>query len=152
MIVSGEAWRLFKETHPERDFSDFWLEVSLKFSMNYFDLSSFFLLREDYSPTDVASSSSKILKTEPLSPITTGLDFTYASDVVEKNSRDLGHILELSYSKMWIPNVIVIIPYRNFYATTAIKTFFLRKNVTLPHLAVLHEKISRQIEDVRDLS
>jgi hypothetical protein len=53
---------------------------------------------------------------------------------------------------MWIPNVIVIIPYRNFYATTAIKTFFLRKNVTLPHLAVLHEKISRQIEDVRDLS
>jgi hypothetical protein len=100
----------------------------------------------------VASSSSKILKTEPLSPITTGLDFTYASDVVEKNSRDLGHILELSYSKMWIPNVIVIIPYRNFYATTAIKTFFLRKNVTLPHLAVLHEKISRQIEDVRDLS
>jgi hypothetical protein len=43
MIVSGEAWRLLKETHPERDFSDFWLEVSLKFSINCFDLSSFFL-------------------------------------------------------------------------------------------------------------
>jgi hypothetical protein len=97
MIVSGEAWRLFKETHPERDFSDFWLEVSLKFSMNHFDLSSFFLLREDYSPIVAASSSSKVLKTEPLSPITTGLDFAYTSDVVENNSRDPGHIVELSY-------------------------------------------------------
>jgi hypothetical protein len=34
MVISGEAWRQFKETHPERDFSDFWLEVSLKFSMD----------------------------------------------------------------------------------------------------------------------
>jgi hypothetical protein len=97
MIVSGEAWRLFKETHPERDFSDFWLEVSLKFSMNFFDLSSFFFLRVDYNPTVAASSSLKVLKTEPLSPITTGLDFAYASDVVENNSRDPGHIVELSY-------------------------------------------------------
>jgi hypothetical protein len=38
MVVSGEAWRLFKETHPERDFSDFWLEVSLNFLINSFDL------------------------------------------------------------------------------------------------------------------
>jgi hypothetical protein len=97
MIVSGEAWRLFKETHPERDFSDFWLEVSLKFLMNCFDLSSFFLLREDYNPATVASSSRKVLKMEPLSPITTGLDFAYAGDVVENNSRDPGHIVELSY-------------------------------------------------------
>jgi hypothetical protein len=96
MVVSGEAWRLLKETHPEQDFSDFWLEVSLKFSMNYFDLSSFFLLHEDYNPSVTASSSSKVLKTEPLSPITTGLDFAYASDVPEDNSRDLGHIVELS--------------------------------------------------------
>jgi hypothetical protein len=66
---------------PERDFSDFLLEASLKFSMNCFNLSSFFLLREDYSPTAAASSSSKVLKTEPLSPIATGLDFAYASDV-----------------------------------------------------------------------
>jgi hypothetical protein len=65
MVVIGEAWRLFKETHPDRDFSDFWFEVSLKFSMNYFDLSSFFLLCEDYSPAAVASSSSKVLMTEP---------------------------------------------------------------------------------------
>jgi hypothetical protein len=42
MFFSGEAWRLFKEAHPEQDFSDFWLEVSLKFSMDCFDLSSFF--------------------------------------------------------------------------------------------------------------
>jgi hypothetical protein len=81
VIVSGEAWRLLKETHPECNFSDFWLEVSLKFSMNYFDLSSFFLLREDESSTTANSSSLKILKTEPLSPITTGLDFAYTSDV-----------------------------------------------------------------------
>jgi hypothetical protein len=37
------------------------------------------------------------LKTEPLSPITTGLDFAYASDVAENNSRDPGHIVELLY-------------------------------------------------------
>jgi hypothetical protein len=65
--------------------------------MNCFDLSSLFLLREDYSPTVAASSSSEVLKTEPLSPITTGLDFAYASDVAENNSRDPGHIVELSY-------------------------------------------------------
>jgi hypothetical protein len=97
MIISGEAWRMFKETHPEQDFSDFWLEVSIKFLMNCFDLSTFFLLREDYSPIVSPSSSSKVLNMEPLSPITTGLDFAYASDVAENNSRDPGHIVELSY-------------------------------------------------------
>jgi hypothetical protein len=44
MFVSGEAWLLFKRAHPEQDFSDFWLEASLKFSMGYFHLSSFFLI------------------------------------------------------------------------------------------------------------
>jgi hypothetical protein len=42
MFVSGEAWRLFQEAHPNQDFSDFWLEVSLRFSIGCFDLSSFF--------------------------------------------------------------------------------------------------------------
>jgi hypothetical protein len=88
---------LFKEAHPERDFSDFWLEVSLKFSITCFDLSSFFLLHEDVSPTATNSISSRVLKTEPLSPITTGLDFAYASDVIENNSRDPGHVVELSF-------------------------------------------------------
>jgi hypothetical protein len=97
MIVSGEAWRLFKETHLERDFFHFWFEVSLKFSMDCFDLSSFFLFRKDESPTATNSSSSRILKTEPLSPITTGLDFAYASDIVENNSRGPGHVVELSF-------------------------------------------------------
>jgi hypothetical protein len=86
-----------KKTHPERDFSDFWLEVSLKFSMNCFDLSSFFLLREDEIPTAMNSSSSRVLKMEPLSPITTGLEFAYASDVAENNSRGPGHVVELSF-------------------------------------------------------
>jgi hypothetical protein len=78
-------------------FSDFWLEVSLKFSMNCFDLSSFFLLRDDGSPTVASSSSSRVLKTEPLSPITTGLDFAYATDVAENNIRDPGHVVELPF-------------------------------------------------------
>jgi hypothetical protein len=97
MFVSGEAWHLFKEAHPEKDFSDFWLDVSLKFSINCFDLSLFSLLREDESPIATNSSSSRVLKTEPLSPITTGLDFAYASDVVENNSHDPGHVVELSF-------------------------------------------------------
>jgi hypothetical protein len=97
MFVSGESWRLLKETHPEQDFSDFWLDVSLKFSINCFDLSSFFLLREDESSTATNSSSSRVLKMEPFSPITTGLDFAYASDVAENNSRDPGHVVELSF-------------------------------------------------------
>jgi hypothetical protein len=46
---------------------------------------------------NAASSSSKVMKTEPLFPITNGHDFAYASDVAENNSRDLGHIVELSY-------------------------------------------------------
>jgi hypothetical protein len=37
------------------------------------------------------------VKTEPLSPITTSLDFTYASDVAENSSREPGHIVELSF-------------------------------------------------------
>jgi hypothetical protein len=88
MFVSGEAWRFFKEAHPEQDFSDFWL---------CFDLSSFFLLREDESHIASNSSSSKIVKTEPLSPITTGLDFAYASDIVENNSRKPEYVVELSF-------------------------------------------------------
>jgi hypothetical protein len=97
IFVSGEAWRLFKEAHPEQDFSDFWLEVSLKFLMDCFDLSSFFLLRKDENSTAVNSSSSRHMKTEPLSPITTGLDFAYASDVAENSSREPGHVVELSF-------------------------------------------------------
>jgi hypothetical protein len=46
MFVSGQAWRLFQEAHPNQDFSDFLLEVSLEFSMGCFDLSSFFSLRK----------------------------------------------------------------------------------------------------------
>jgi hypothetical protein len=65
--------------------------------MDCFDLSSFFLLREDESPTATNLSSSKVVKMEPLSPITTGLDFAYASDVVENNSREPRHVVELSF-------------------------------------------------------
>jgi hypothetical protein len=124
MFLSGEAWRLFEEAHPEQDFSDFWLEVSLKFSMNCFDLSSFFLLRDDESPNAANSSSSRILKTEPLSPITTRIDFAYARDVAKNDGGNPGHIVELSFYKLFFPNVIMMILYQIFYATKAIKTFF----------------------------
>jgi hypothetical protein len=97
MLVSGEAWRLFKETRPGRDFSDFWLEVSLHFSINSFNISTFFLLREDDSPAATTPSSQSFVKTEPLSPMIGEHEFAYASDIVESDSRDPGHIVELPY-------------------------------------------------------
>jgi hypothetical protein len=97
MFVSGEAWHLFQEAHPEQDFSDFWLEVLLRFSMGCFDLSSFFLLRKKEGSSAANSSSSKIPKTEHLSPIAGKLDFAYASDIAEDNSCEPGHIVELSF-------------------------------------------------------
>jgi hypothetical protein len=97
MFVSGEAWCLFQEAHPNQDFSDFWLEVLLRFSMGCFDLSSFFFLRKGDSSSAANSSSSRIPKREPLSPITDELDFAYASDIAEDNSSELGHIIELSF-------------------------------------------------------
>jgi hypothetical protein len=97
MFVSVKAWRLFQEAHPEQDFFDFWLEVSLRFSMGCFDLFSFFLLRKKESSSAVNSSSSRIPKTEPLSPIADELDFAYASDIAEDNSHEPGHIVELSF-------------------------------------------------------
>jgi hypothetical protein len=63
--------------------------------MGCFELSLFLLLREDEGPTSTNSRSSKLVKTEPLSPITTGLDFAYASDVAENSSREPGHVVEL---------------------------------------------------------
>jgi hypothetical protein len=97
MFVSGEAWRLFKRAHPELDFSDFWLETSLNFSMGYFDLSSFFLFRKRGRSASSTSRSAKILKTEPLSPLTGASDFAYASDIAENNVCKPGHVVELSF-------------------------------------------------------
>jgi hypothetical protein len=97
MFISGEAWRLFQEAHPEQDYSDFWFEVSLRFSMGCFDLSSFSLLRKKESSSAANSSSSRIPKMEPLSPITDELDFAYASDIAEDTSREPGHVVELSF-------------------------------------------------------
>jgi hypothetical protein len=97
LFVSGEAWRLFQEAHPEQDFYDFWLEVSLRFSMGSFDLSSFFHLRKKESSNVANPSFSRIPKTEPLSPIADELDFAYASDIAEHNSREPGHVVELLF-------------------------------------------------------
>jgi hypothetical protein len=54
--------------------------------MGCFDLFSFFLLRKKDGSSAANSSSSKIPKTEPLSPIAGELDFAYASDIAEYNS------------------------------------------------------------------
>jgi hypothetical protein len=97
MFVSGEARRLFKKAHPEQDFSDFWLETSLKFSMGCFDLFSFFLLCKKESSAPATSCSARISKMEPLSPIADALDFAYASDVAEDDSCEPGHVVELSF-------------------------------------------------------
>jgi hypothetical protein len=88
---------LFKEAYPDQDFCDFWLKASLNFSICSFDLSMFFLLCDGDTPADVASSSSSLVKAEPVSPKTDEYDFAYASDIVENNGRDPGHIVELSF-------------------------------------------------------
>jgi hypothetical protein len=93
-VVSGEAWRLYKEAYPERDFSDFWFEASLDFSIHSFYLSWFFLQREGYVE---ASSPRPLVKTEPLSPDSSDYNFAYASDTAKYKGRDPGHIVELSY-------------------------------------------------------
>jgi hypothetical protein len=86
-----------KKLTPSEIFSDFWLEVSLNFSICGFDLSTFFLLRKGDIRAATASSSFKVVKMEPLSASADGHEFAYASDVVENNSRNPGHIVELSY-------------------------------------------------------
>jgi hypothetical protein len=97
MFVSGEAWHLFKRAHPEQDFSGFWLEASLKFSIGCFDLSSFFLLRKKIRPASSTPLPSKVLKMEPLSPLAEASDFANASDMVENNVCKPGHVVELSF-------------------------------------------------------
>jgi hypothetical protein len=96
-VISGEAWRLFKAAYPERDFSDFWLEACLDFSIRSFELSWFYLQRDGYNLATEASSPRTFVKTEPPSPKTSNYDFAYSSDTAENSGRDPGHIVELSY-------------------------------------------------------
>jgi hypothetical protein len=65
--------------------------------MGCFDLSSFFLLRKKAISSAANSSSLRIPKTKPLSPIADELDFAYASDIADDNSRKPGHIVELLF-------------------------------------------------------
>jgi hypothetical protein len=88
---------LFKQAHPEQDFSDFWLETSLKFSIGCFDLSSFFLLYKKESSAPATWRFTNIPKPDPLSPNANAPDFAYASDVAEDNSCKPGHVVELSF-------------------------------------------------------
>jgi hypothetical protein len=97
MFVSGEAWRLFKQARPEQDFSDFWFEASLKFSIGCLDLTSFFLLRKKSRSASSTPRSTRIPKTEPLSPLAGSSDFAYASDVADNTACKPGHVVELSF-------------------------------------------------------
>jgi hypothetical protein len=96
-VISSEAWQMFKEAYPDRDFFDFWLEASLNFSIRSFELSWFFLQREDCDLAAEALIPRTFVKTEPPSPNTSDYDFAYASDTIENNSRDLVHIVKFSY-------------------------------------------------------
>jgi hypothetical protein len=96
-IVSGEACRLFKESHPGCKLSDFWSYCCQYFSMRSFQLSWFFLYRNCYALATEASSSCNFVKTEPLSPITGDCSFAYASDIAENRGRSPGRIVELPF-------------------------------------------------------
>jgi hypothetical protein len=52
---------------------------------------------DGYAPAATASSSRSFVKTEPLSPKTGDCEFAYASDIIENDGRDPGHIVKLSY-------------------------------------------------------
>jgi hypothetical protein len=86
-----------QESSSEQDFSDFWLESSLKFSMGCFDLAYYFLLCKREGSTSANSSSTKIPKTEPLSPTVGELNFAYASDIAEDGSCEPGYVVELLF-------------------------------------------------------
>jgi hypothetical protein len=96
-IVSGEAWRLYKESHPGCKFSDFWTYCCQYFSMRSFQLSWFFLYCDGYALATEASSLRPSMKTKPLSPITGDCSFAYASDVAENRGRSPGRIIELPF-------------------------------------------------------
>jgi hypothetical protein len=65
--------------------------------MGCFDLSSFFLLRKKGRSASSTSRSTKIPKTEPLSPLAGASDFAYASDIAENDVCEPGDVVELSF-------------------------------------------------------
>jgi hypothetical protein len=56
-----------------------------------------FLLCKKEGSTLANSSSTKIPKTEPPSPTAGELNFAYASDIVEDDSCEPGHVVEISF-------------------------------------------------------
>jgi hypothetical protein len=81
-----------KKITPNKIFPIFGFKSRLSFQ-----LAVLIFLRSYGSPSVAASSVSKVLKMEPLIPISTGLNFAYGSDVAKNNSCDPGHVVELSF-------------------------------------------------------
>jgi hypothetical protein len=94
LVVSGEAWRLYKEANPGCKFSDFWLKCCQCFSMSGFQHSWFFLQRDGCTLTSEALGSRSFVKTEPLNPIIGDCSFAYASDIIEERGHKPGRIVE----------------------------------------------------------
>jgi hypothetical protein len=113
-IVSGEAWRLYKEAHPGCKFSDFLLLYCQYFSTCSFQLGWFFLYCDGYALATEASSSRTFVKTEPLSRISDDCDFTYVCDVAENRGRNPDHVVELpfwTFGSSKLRNVLIEIVY-----------------------------------------
>jgi hypothetical protein len=122
MFVSGEAWRRFQEAHPDQDFSDFWLEVSLRFSMECFDLSSFFIrVRIPLLRTQTLRGFRR-WSPLALSPPSSTLPML----AILRNTIAANHHWTFVIGILFF-NVIDTNLCRNFYATKAIKTFSLKK-------------------------
>jgi hypothetical protein len=130
-VVSGEAWRLYKEANLKRKFSDFWLECCQYSSMCSFQLSWFFLQRDGYTLANKASSSQAFVKTEPLSNITNDCNFAYASDTAKNGGRNPGHIVELSFCSFSSSKLCNITLVKFLYGNKAINSF-LRKMSPFP--------------------
>jgi hypothetical protein len=124
MFVSGEAWRLFQEAHPDQDFSDFWLEVSLKFSMDYFDLSSFFVKMRTLLLRTQALRRSRRWSLLALSLLssTSPMLATLQKIIAANQDTSLNF-----HSRNCISQCNCYETMSKFYATKAIKTFSLKK-------------------------
>jgi hypothetical protein len=122
IFVSGEACCLFNEAHPEQDFSDFWLEVSLRFSMDCFDLSSFFLLIKTRTPLLRTRALRRSRRWSPLAPSLPGSTSPMLAMLRRIAAVNQGMLLN-SHSRICNSQCNSEMLSQDFYANKEIKTF-----------------------------